>query len=363
MPQSSTSSRNQKRLLQALLFCFTIFAAKGVATAASANCLQSSSNERLSNYCLVERASKQVIDLRSAQVIDYRLKREGYARGLGLPGSTEQFSFQPYLTPILNYETDINGGNPTKPLQLGNLTFNGDPNLARREGIVVGAGVGGYGRYLVGEGRYFDYGAGASYAHSFEHDMGIQRRFASVCSKNHIKNWWYVDGCAGSSYVEKDLTDDARNTLSVTTSKVFTSSLNSHHQASFGMTRVYDDDYEQNQLTFSFETIHRNGWHSTVSALFGESINGEIAVREAMSASLALPVRNRRLTVSSSYSEADGAKLLGIVRAEETWSVSASYNVYKDIDVGIGYTETDSTIDYFDVSTPTITVSFKPIRF
>ena len=358
--QLSISSSNQKRLKQALLFCFT-----STATTATANatCLNASPNERLSNYCLVERASKQVIDLRSAQVIDYRLKREGYERGLGLPGRAKQFSFQPYVTPILDYDTDINGGNPNKPLQLGNLTFNGDPNLVRKEGVIVGAGAGAYGRYLTGEGRYLDYGFGASYAHSFEHDIGIRRRFASLCSKNHVKNWWYVDGCAGSSYVEKDLTEDTRNTLSLTTSKLFTSSLNSHHQASVGVNRVYDEDYEQNQLSFGFQTIHSNGWHTGVNATFGESIDGEIAVREAVSASLALPVRNRRLTVSASYSEADGAKLLGVERAEETWTFSASYNVYKNVDVGIGYTETDSTIDYFDVSTPIVRISFKPIRF
>lgn len=355
-----SSIATQKRLTQALLFVFFSTAA---ITSADASCLTASSNERLSNYCLVQRVNNRIASLRTAQIIDYRLKREGYARGLGLPGRTKQFSFQPYVTPILGYETDINGGNPNKPLQLGRLTFIGDPELVRKEGIVAGAGAGAYGRYLVGEGRYIDYGFGASYAHSVEHDIGIQRRFASVCSKNHVANWWYLDGCAGSSYVEKDLTEDTRNTLSLTTTKLFTLSANSHHQASFGVNRVYEDGYEQNQLALGFQTIHSNGWHSSINAVFGESIDGEIAVREAVSASLALPVRNRRFTVSASYSEADGAKLLGIVRAEETWSFSASYNVYKNIDVGLGYTETDSTIDYFDVSTPTVSLSFKPIRF
>lgn len=355
-----SSIATQKRLTQALLFVFFSTAA---ITSADASCLTASSNERLSNYCLVHRVNNRIASLRTAQVIDYRLKHEGYARGLGLPGRAEKLSFQPYVTPILDYETDINGGNPNKPLQLGNLTFNGDPNLVRKEGIVAGAGAGAYGRYLVNEGRYIDYGFGASYAHSFEHDIGIQRRFANLCSKHHIKNWWYIDGCASSSYVEKQLTDDTRNTLSLTTAKLFTSSPNSHHQASLGVNRVYDEDYEQNQLVLGFQTIHSNGWYSAINAVFGESIDGDIAVREAVSASLSLPVRNRRVTVSASYSEADGAKLLGFARADDTWSVSASYNVYKNVDLSVGYTDTDSTIDYFDVSTPTVSVSFTPIRF
>jgi len=360
LKNNPSQHKTKMRLKQALLSCAVSIATTATA---NANCLTASSNERLVNYCLVERASTQIINLQTAQIIDYRLKHEGHASGLGLPGRAEKFSFQPYVTPILDYETDINGGNPNQPLQLGDITFNGDPNLVRKEGIVAGAGAGAYGRYLLGEGRYIDYGFGASYAHSFEHDIGIQRRFANVCSKNHISNWWYIDGCAGSSYVEKELTEDTRNTLSLTTSKLFTLDANSHHQASFGVNRIYDEDYEQNQLTLGFQTIHSNGWHSSINAVFGESIDGEIATREAVSASLALPVRNRRFTISTSYSEADGAKLLGVARADETWSLSMSFNVYKNIDIGLGYTETDSTIDYFDVSTPTVSVSFKPIRF
>lgn len=328
-----------------------------------AGCVNAAQNERLANFCLVQRTNHQSLTFETAQIIDFRLKREGYTDGLGLPVGIERFSFQPYVTPILNYETDINGGNPSRPLQLGSLTFTGNPELVREEGVVLGAGVGANGRYITGQGRYIDYSFGVSYAHSFEHDIGIQRRFASICSRNHLTNWWYLDGCANSSYVEKDLTEATRNALSLTTSKLFTSSANNHHQASIGVNRIYDEDYQQNQLVFGFQTIHRNGWHSALNATLGESIDGEIAVREALSASLSLPVSNRRLTLSANYSEADGARLLGFERAENTWSVSATYSFYENIDVSIGYVETNSTIDYFDVSTPTIGINFRPIRF
>lgn len=355
-----TSTDVQKRLLQALLFFILPVL---TATSSEAKCLNSSVNERLSNFCLVKGTSNTLVTQRTVQVIDYRLKKEGYERGLGLPGRVDDFSFNSYIAPVLDYETDINGGNPNKPLQLGDISFTGEPDLVRKEGIVAGARSGAYGRFLLGEGRYVDYGFEMSYAHSFEHDIGLQRRFVNVCSKNHINNWWYIDGCANSSYVEQDLTEKLRNTLSLTTSKLFTLAGDSHHQASFGVNRVYDKDYEQNQLVLGLDTIHSNGWYSSINTVFGESIDGEMATREAVSASLALPVRNRRLTLSASYSESDGAKLLGFKRADDTWSVSAAYNVYKAVDLSVGYTETVSTIDYFDVSTPTVSVSFTPISF
>ena len=216
---------------------------------------------------------------------------------------------------------------------------------------------------MVGAGRYVNYGLGASYAYSPEHDIGIERRFATVCSKNHVRNWWYLDGCVRSSFVHKELTEETRNSISLSTSKLFTTSEDVHHEVSVGGTRVYDEDYEQDQLSVGFETIYSNGWYSTVDATIGEDVDGEIAVQNAVSASLSLPVFERSLTISASYSEADGAKLFGIERADYTTSVSASYNVYRNIDVVAGYTETDSTIDYFDKSSPSFSVRFEPIRF
>ncbi|WP_147298877.1 hypothetical protein [Rhodosalinus sediminis] len=329
----------------------------------ASGCPEPSTDERLNLFCFAERYDGEVVTAAEATRYDYQLKRSGYERGLGLPARVNQFSFQPYVAPILRYDTDINGGNPDKPLQLGSLTFVGDPKLVRQEGVVVGAGIGAYGRYLVGEGRYVDYGLGASYAHSPEHDIGIERRFASVCSKNHVGNWWYLDGCMRSSFVKKNLTEETRNSISLSTAKLFTSSEDVHHEVSVGGTRVYDEDYQQNQLSVGFETIYSNGWYSAVDATIGEDVDGEIAVQNAVSASLSLPVFERSLTITASYSEADGAKLFGIERADYTTSLSVVYSVYRNIDVVAGYTETDSSINYFDEAAPSFSVRFEPIRF
>jgi len=330
---------------------------------AHANCLNSSTNERLSNYCLLKRSAGKVTTLSVAKVIDRRFKNEGYAKGLGLEGEADTFTLNPFVAPILDYETDINGGNPDRPLQLGNITFVGDPNFVRKEGIVVGAGAGIFGRYLAGEGRYVDYSVGASYAHSVEHDIGIQKRFGNICSKNHIKRFWYLDGCARTNYIEKDLSEETSHTLSLTGSKLFSSTPNNEHQVSLGINRLFAERYEQNQLSIGFQTIHSNGWHTSLNSTLGEKVKAENALREAYAASLSLPVFNRRLSLGGSYSEANGSRLLGIKRKDKTWAASLSYNVYSSIDVVIGYVETTSTIDFFDVSTPTVGLRVSPIVF
>jgi hypothetical protein len=50
---------------------------------------------------MLERSDKAALSLRTVQVLDYRLKREGFSTGLGLEGRIKQTTFQPYLSPIL----------------------------------------------------------------------------------------------------------------------------------------------------------------------------------------------------------------------------------------------------------------------
>jgi hypothetical protein len=69
------------------------------------------------------------------------------------------------------------------------------------------------------------------------------------------------------------------------------------------------------------------------------------------------------LKLSLSYSQADGGMLLGVERGETTVAVSAPYPVWKNLTASMGYRRTDSSIDYFDVSTPTFGIQFAAIPF
>ena len=91
-----------------------------------AGCLNENTESRLANFCLVNSLNGKTIDLSTASIIDFNLKREGYAAGLGLPNRVERTSIQAYVTPTIDYNSNINGGNPNRPLVLGGLTFTGD---------------------------------------------------------------------------------------------------------------------------------------------------------------------------------------------------------------------------------------------
>jgi hypothetical protein len=136
---------------------------------------------------MLERSDKAALSLRTVQVLDYRLKREGFSTGLGLKGRIKQTTFQPYLSPILKYSSNINGGNPEKPLVWGGNSFTGRPHLIKKKGVVIGAGIGTSGRSLYGRGKYINMNIDASYAHSPAHHIGIATLSASACAKTISK--------------------------------------------------------------------------------------------------------------------------------------------------------------------------------
>ena len=215
-------------------------------TTASAACYIDGASGRLVNYCALDKIQGATVDVRTAQIIDYKLKREGSTRGLGFTSRIKPHSVSKYLFPTLSYSSKINGGNSPEPLVLGNLTFEGDEQLYRKEGVVAGFGTGISGRYIHAQGKYFTYGVNTIYAFSPKYKLGITTASANASSINHIKNWWFLDAHISKSRVRKDITDDKNSNLSVVTAKVYSSGDNTFSEASVGVNRYFAESYTQN---------------------------------------------------------------------------------------------------------------------
>ena len=334
-----------------------------IANAAQASCLNSNADTRLRTLCVAETLAGSAVTLNDALLLDTLLKREGYAAGIGLPNNVARNSYEPYMTPILDYNTNINGGNPNRPLTLGTLTFTGDDENLKLEGVVAGLGAGIGGRSILGEGRYLDYGANISYAHSPEHDMGITRRSANICSRNHIENNWFFDGCADASGLERELAKDSTQGLTISTAKLFSTGSGAFHSTSVGVRRQFNETYEQNQIQLGWNTVRNKGAYTGFNASIGEAVPNQLAQRQSLSATVGTTVFDRALTATAAYSYADGGRLLGLERNDTTRSVSINYSVTTNFSVSVGYRETDSNIDYFSESEPTFSVRLAPIRF
>ena len=60
---------------------------------------------------------------------------------------------------------------------------------------------------------------------------------------------------------------------------------------------------------------------------------------------------------------ASGGKVFGFDRNEKTRLLSLSYQLFKNLEIGFGYSKTDSNIDYFSASQPIFTIQFPAITF
>ena len=341
------------------LSIFTLMAASPAVGA----CYIDGVQNRLANLCALDKIEGDTIDLRTVQFIDYKLKLEGSSNGLGLPTRVAASTTSKSAHPILSYSDNINGGNSPEPLVVGNLSFDGEKELYRREGIVAGLGASLNGRYIHGEGRYLNYGVNASYAHSPKYGLGIATSSANVSSINHIRNWWFLDAHANTSRVRKNITDDTNSNLSIVTSKVFELSDSIYSEASFGVNRYFAESYNQNQLQFGYKTIHANSVYSAFNLTVGDAVENQLATKFALTGQIVTQLVNKPLKLSVSYSQADGGMLLGFERRDETYSISASYPLWRGLKASVGYRTTDSTIDYFDVNTPTFDIQFSSINF
>ena len=330
------------------------------ASLVNASCLSVDRNERLTNYCLSARSAEAVIPLNLAKVIDARIKYAGYDDGLGFDEVIAPRAFSPLLIPVFEYERNINGGNPAEPLRLGNLTLIGEPALQRKDGMVYGAGVGVAGRWLAGEGRYFDYSAIATRKHAIEHNLNIDSRFFSLCSKNHIGAWRYLDACA-QRYAEDKLLSDARvDRVSVSFSQMFSVGGYTHHVVSLEPIRKSTRDYRQNQLRTAVETIYADGSMTSLSFLYGEDLDRHVAMSHQVRVGYQTRLAGLLVGLSAMRSETNETTLLGYGREDRTDRITASLQLSDRIDLELGYVRTDSTIDYFDTAGFTGGLSISP---
>jgi hypothetical protein len=332
-------------------------------TAAQANCLAGNSESRLKIFCVAETLNNKQIGIGDAEFLDAMLKREGYSRGLGFPTTVDQTSVETYVSPVLDYNNNINAGNPNRPLVLGNLSFDGDPANTLKTGVVAGLSTGVSGRHIYGIGRYLEFGVSASYAHSPNHNMGIARASANVCSRNDVGKHWYVDACGDSTRLVRDLAAETTSGLTISTTKLFATNGSAFHAANIGVRRHFAEAYEHKQLLLGVSTARSNGIYTAFNVALGEGVENQLALRRSVQASVGASLFEKPVTATLSYAYSDGGMLLGFERNDTSRSISVSYSVTPKISVNIGYKQTRSSIDYFNTNEPVVSVQLAPIRF
>ena len=297
-----------------------------------------------------------------ADHIDARLKTMGHTNGIGREIIVESKKTNLFYNPLLYFSDNINGGNSPEPVVLGNLIFVGDEALVRKEGFVSGFSFDLNGRLIYANDRYLRHSASVTYVYSPEHKLGIRSAAAKVCNFNHLTNWWYLDACAETLRISKDMTDETKTDVSLGASKFFAIGDHIYNQTSFKLNRHFSDVFTQNQIEIGLTSIHQADVYSSLNVILGDTIKNELSTRVALNGQVSALLAKRRLSISGGFSYSDGGDLFGFERNEHTYKLSVSYPIWDNLRLSVGYRETDSSIDYFDVSTPTFHIQLGQVK-
>ena len=331
-----------------LALIFTTFIS---VTSAKANCLKFGANERLSNYCLLESIKGKFVDKNTANVVAQRLIREGYLGGLRVPATSINFH------PDIAYSNDINGGNPDKTLILGDLEFEGEPDMVSKSGTVLGLNLNGSARQTYGEGRYINAFVTGAFFISPRHNLSYTDTRLGLCSQNKIKSNFHFDACAVEASQKKEITKSKDKFVTASLSKLGRIDRLVFIEGKIGVTHLIMNDYSQNQVFLSLDTIHYENLFSSVAIKFGEALPEQLAMKRGINLTLASFLGGRKFSLDLAYEQSDGGMLLGVSRSDRTHKASVTTNVSANTQLGVGLTSVESSIDYFSQIYPNISLT------
>ena len=265
--------------------------------------------------------------------------------------------------PIFEYSNNINAGNLSQTIQIGDLTFVSNEESIAKSGMVLGGGFFLRRKDFYGRGRYFDIALKASLAGAPQHDwLKVSNQSISLCSKNHVKEWIFVDACLDWGHNKRQFSDTSSNVISTSLTRLF-SLQKTFHESEIGIQYLIGEDYEQAQFSSRVSSLFPDGYKTKVGLKFGEDINDLIALKYKINFDVSKRLNKKPVELSLSQTVQGGGLFMAMPREDVTRRVSLAYPLYKGFKVTVGYSETSSSIDYFSHESPYVYVSLPSWSF
>ena len=313
-------------------------------------------DERLEAFCILRQFAGQPVTRSDSIALQHIINRVGLNSGLP-PEIANYNNATAFISPILSYDDNVNGGNNSKDIILpGGAVFAGNAENVRREDWVAGARLIFSGKWLMGGGQYTTYYLSGS-AHQAIQEKDEEGGYVTTallghgCYVKHIERWWYWDWCATRSTQRQRQAKSGSTSYTLTLSKVFAGPSLTHMRAAAAFTRIRTSSLRQDQFRASLETIFPNNVFISISQRYGQQILNQNLMKNAFSASASFRpcswhwLCDRRVRVSWSDTHSSGGRFLGVWYADRTTDYSVSVPVYAPwgIDVTIGRTKTKNT--------------------
>jgi hypothetical protein len=308
-----------------------------------------SGSERLALYSYTEYL-KSNQSLGALNAVNTQMQRLAFPILGGQQLQTGVISRQGRAAPVLSYDDNINGGSRNASFELGGFVFEGSPETIAKESVVVGAEVGGTLRYAYGRGRFVDVSGGLSAVYSPEHDLSKYTASVSVCSKNHVQGWTFVDFCVGAGGQSTDLSDSINYTASTAVTQLFSFG-GYDHEATGSLEQNYFEDYDQAQFGAALTTSLGTPGSVTVGFEVGEDVDDTLHLNNRLYASYNTSAFQRPVSFQIERGLYDGGTFFGQDRVDETLTLSLRTRVSEQITIGVTARQNNSSVDFYDYET------------
>ncbi len=310
-------------------------------------------SERLALFALT-RPGMSLGALREAYGLARAMGQEGAA-----PGTIVHQRFD--VDPILRYDDNLNGGMKNDSFTALGLEFRIDEDQVAKEGLLIGAEVGSDTRVALGHKTALDVDLGAWAGVSPGNDLSKIGANGQACVSHRIDFANHVQSCGGASIDRYELGEGALAFVSADYIRLFSAGPGLHEaRIGTGVNRNFTEsgDYDQQTLSFGVTSAWKQGFATNLRASFGEEVEGRHVTTKSVDAGITAIVLDQPTSFRAGWRESEGGLFLGEPRSDETWSASVSRPITKRASVRIGYSDTDSTADFYDDSGFDFAVSF-----
>lgn len=283
-----------------------------------------------------------------------------YAHRLGLLHQGDSFSPVSQslsIRPVIDYDTNVNGGSAGNIFTLGIYDFTLNKDTVAQAGLVLGAAVSASKAWSFAEGSTVKVTGHSSQSKAPKLDMSISNNRMSACAAHFLGQWTWVNNCLSYSTARRELTNSKVTTTSLGLNKVF-GDKNSVHELSFDVKKAERASYNKNAIDFGWNIAAKGIGALRLGAEFSENIEGLTTHRRGANASLTTLFDNKPITFGLSVAEYSGGKLFGQPRDDRHSQIFVNRTFKERLSVTLSWVDAASSISTFDESYWSMKVNF-----
>jgi hypothetical protein len=270
-------------------------------------------------------------------------------------------ALQGWADGLLSYDGNINGGVLRESFNFGGLVFETDPAYRAKAGVLIGLTAGGAARYAWSNGRYLEARLQGAAAWSPAHEITRSSVDYSLCSRNHLTGWYFLDLCQSGSSEERDLGSRQSSETAVTLSQLFARDT-ADHEISATIASTSTETGRQPLVTLSWGAV----WDQAVTRLTltkAAPIEDEIALNFRLNAEVQWLWRGRLVGLSLWHQQAEGGSFLGTPRRDQASGIGLSYQARPKLTLQLGYMANRSSAEFFSYDEVTLAAQYDARRW